>query len=199
MIKRTLSLLFLSLCLFHANHASAAASPIALDIVAPIQFPPSDFNVTGLRLSALWGHHREMYGIDIGGLGNVTDQTFAGIGLSGLFNITNGTTTAVFAQMAGLFNYNSNKTSVYGIQLALVNYNTAASGVFGLDVGIANLTKHTVVGGIQVGVYNVAQSVYGLQIGLVNETDSLSGLQIGLVNFHHNGVFAVAPFLNFGF
>ena len=89
--------------------ASAAFTTLAVSVVPPVQFPPSDFDITGLRVSAIYGHHRDVYGIDIGALGNITDQDFVGLALSGGFNITHGTTTILGAQMAGLFNYNSQK------------------------------------------------------------------------------------------
>src|SRR5690606_27971365 len=98
-------------------------------------------------------------------------------------------------------NINTNKTQVYGVQLAgLVNYQTAESSVVGLQLAaLANLSDHTDVYGLQVGLFNRARNVYGLQIGLVNVTNSLHGLQIGLLNFHHTGTFVVSPFLNVGF
>src|SRR5690606_28112402 len=81
--------------------AHAAMSPLSVSVVPPAQFPPSDFSVTGIRASVLWGHHRNMYGVDLGLVGNITDQTFTGIAVSGLFNYTTGTTTAVGTQLAG--------------------------------------------------------------------------------------------------
>lgn len=178
----------------------AAMSPLSVSIAPPIQFPPADFSVTGVRASVLWGRHRDLYGIDLALGGNITEQTFTGIGISGIFNYTKGTTTALGAQLAGITNINTNKTSVYGLQAALgANINTAASKVVGLQFALANLSGHTDIYGVQAGLYNKAQSVYGFQIGLVNECANLHGLQIGLVNFHHQGVFRVSPFLNFGF
>src|SRR5258708_2745191 len=98
--------------------ANAAISPIAIDIVPPLQFPPEDFSVTGLRVSALWGQHRNMYGIDIGALGNITELAFTGIAVAGGFNHTRGNTTIVGLQAAGITNINTNKVSVVGIQVA---------------------------------------------------------------------------------
>jgi hypothetical protein len=191
----TFGLLFALTC----NQAYAATSPVSLGILPPIQFPASDYNVTGLRVSALWGEHRDVSGIDVGLLGNITDGKFAGIGVSGLVNYTKGETTITGLQFAGLANINKQKTTVAGVQAALVNANTAADSVAGLQIGLVNLSEHTDIYGFQVGAYNVANSVHGFQIGIVNVVQNLHGLQIGLVNVNHTGLFYVSPILNFGF
>jgi hypothetical protein len=179
----------------------AAVTPLSFGIVPPIQFPSSEYSITGLRISALWGEHRDIYGLDFGVIGNITTQTFVGTAISGLFNITRNSTTIVGLQLAGAANINSNKTNVYGAQIALgVNSNTAAASVSGLQIaGLANLSEHTDIYGAQIGLYNRALDVYGLQIGLVNVAQSLHGIQIGLLNFNQKGLFFVAPILNIGF
>lgn len=178
----------------------AAVTPLSLGIAPPVQFPSDEFTVTGLRTSVLWGRHRDLYGIDIGGLGNITEQTFTGIGLSGVFNYTQGTTTVLGLQLAGLTNINTNKTSVYGLQAALgANINTAASSVAGVQLAVANVSPFTDIYGFQLGVYNKAQEVYGVQIGLINVASNLHGVQIGLLNFNQKGLFVVAPIINVGF
>lgn len=193
-IVSSILLVFLSTPLF------AAISPVGIAVVPPVQFPPDSFSVTGLRLSLLFGSHRDIYGFDFGVLGNKTKQDFTGIGVSGLINITEGTTHAIGAQLAGIANWNTNKTKVYGLQLAgVVNMNKATSSIVGLQVALANLSGHTGVYGAQIGVYNKAREVYGFQIGLVNEATNLHGIQIGLVNFHHKGLFVVSPIINIGF
>ena len=194
-------LLLSLLTFFIQSTAIAALSPVSIAIVPPLQFPPGDFSVTGARASILWGNHRDMYGLDLGLIGNVTQQDFVGVGLSGIFNITRGTTSAIGLQVAGLINYNANKTSVYGLQLGgLLNVNEATATVVGIQAALlANLAEHTTVYGVQIGLYNRAIAVYGLQIGLINVVDNLHGVQIGLLNFNHKGTFAVAPILNVGF
>jgi hypothetical protein len=190
----------LALAPFFTAPAFGAMSPLSFNLVPPVQFPPEDFSVTGLRLSLGYGHHRDMYGIDVGVLGNITDQDFAGVALAGIFNSTSGVSRIIGMQAAGLLNMNSGKTSVLGLQLALgANYNTAESAVYGVQLAAANLSDHTTVNGLQLGVYNRARAVRGFQIGIVNVTTNLTGLQIGVINFHHQGVFSVCPILNFGF
>jgi hypothetical protein len=185
--------------LLGSGQVRAALSPLAVSIAPGIQFPPADFTVTGLRLSVLVGQHRDVYGFDFGLIGNMTQQTFSGLAVSGLFNYTGGTTNVIGLQAAALLNYNTNKTSILGIQLAAVNSNTASSKLIGLQLALSNLSPFTRVYGMQLGLYNKAQDVYGFQIGLVNYAGSLHGLQIGLVNFNTSGLFFVSPILNFGF
>ncbi len=180
--------------------SDAAVSPVAVGFAPPVQFPGRDFSITGLRLSFLWGVQRDLYGLDLGLIGNTTEQDFVGLAVSGLFNRTKGQTTAIGLQAAGLANINENKTRVIGAQVALgLNQNKAVSTIAGLELALANLSPHTSVYGAQLGLYNVAQVVYGVQLGLVNVTESLHGIQIGLVNFHRKGLFSVAPIINIGF
>ena len=185
---------------FFAIQSEAAVTPLSVGIAPPVQFPPSDFTITGLRVSALWGHHRDLYGVDVGLLGNITDQTFAGLGVSGLFNYTKGTTTILGLQFAGLTNINTNKTEVYGIQAALgLNSNSAASSLVGIQLAAANISPFMDIYGLQAGIYNRAKDVYGFQIGVVNVADNLHGIQIGLINFNIKGLIGVCPLINVGF
>ena len=188
--------MFLSVCQAHAGF-----SPAAVALFAPVEFPPSDYSVTGLRVSALLGKHRDVYGFDLAGLGNITEQSFGGIAVAGLFNMTQGTTTILGLQLAGAANINTNKTRVFGLQATLgVNSNLAESMVAGLQLGLlGNYSPFIKVIGAQIGVYNRANEVYGFQIGLVNVAESLHGIQIGLINFNHKGLFSVAPLINVGF
>lgn len=183
-----------------SSETFAAITPVSISIIPPVQFPPEDFSITGVRASVLWGRHRDLYGLDFGLIGNVTEQSFVGLGVSGVFNYTKGSTTILGLQLAGLANYNTNKTNVFGLQAALgANYNTAASSITGLQLSIANLSEFTTIYGIQLGVYNSALEVYGLQIGLVNVAKNLHGIQIGLLNFNAKGPFIVSPLINVGF
>jgi len=198
-MSKIIKAFFITVSMLGAIPAYSFNSPISFGIAPPVQFPQSDTSVTGLRVSGLWGRHRDMYGIDLGLAGNVTDQEFVGLAVSGLFNITHGQTTAIFAQAAGLTNINTTKANIYGVQIAAVlNNNIGESAVNGLMIAAVNKADHTVIRGAQLGLYNKAQSVYGLQVGVVNVCDNLHGLQIGLANFHNKGLFVVSPILNVG-
>jgi hypothetical protein len=199
MLKLIRNLFYVSV-LFLGFYANAAVSPVSIGLMNPVMFPPDDFSITGVRLSLLFGNHRNIYGMDLGVLGNITQQDFDGIAISGLFNMTHGTTKAVITQFASVANFNTNKTDVYGVQYAtLINMNDAASSVNGLQIALANVAAYTTISGFQVGLYNRALDIRGLQIGLVNVTDNLHGVQIGLINFNHKGTFVVSPILNAGF
>jgi hypothetical protein len=199
-MKKLISTIVLALSILSGFQANATfVSPLGVSIVPPVQFPPTDFDVAGVRLGLLWGRNRSVYGLDVGLLGNITEQTFSGIGISGLVNYTKGTTTGILLQAAGLANINLNKTMIYGLQFALVNYNAAESGVGGFQLGLINQSAFTTIYGLQFGIYNKARVVKGLQIGLLNFTEDLHGIQIGLLNFNHTGLFVVSPVLNVGF
>lgn len=185
---------------FGAPKALGAMSPLSINIVPPVQFPPDDYDITGLRASVIYGKHRDVYGLDLGLIGNVTTGKFVGMSVSGLFNYKMGVSTVTGIEFAGLANINKQKSNIVGLQIAgLTNYSSAASSVAGVQFSLANLTSHTNIYGVQIGIYNRANSVYGLQIGVVNSAKNLHGLQIGLLNFHHTGLFYVSPILNFGF
>jgi hypothetical protein len=200
MMKKTFgSLLLLAALSLPVCPARAGVTPLGVAIVPPVQFPPGDFTIVGARVSALWGAQRNVYGVDLGGLGNITEGDFGGIAVAGLANWNKGTSTIIGLQAAGLANVNVNKTRVLGVQLAAVNANYAESSVTGFQLGLGNYSPHTRVIGAQLGIYNSSREVYGFQIGLINSTDSLHGIQVGLLNFNRSGLFSVAPILNVGF
>jgi hypothetical protein len=190
-----LSLAFLSLTI---SQAEAAFSPVGLSLFPPVELPPSDFTVTGVRLN-LVGSHQRVYGLDLGAIANITTQGNTGLQVAGLLNWNKGTETGVLLQAAGIANVNVNKVNLVGVQVALINYNQQESMIAGFQVGAVNLSSFTKMIGIEAGLYNTAHDVYGVQIGLVNVADHLHGVQIGLLNFNKQGLFAVAPILNIGF
>jgi hypothetical protein len=198
MFKLSRVLVIVSLLFSQVAHA-VFASPIGLAIVPPIEFPNSSFAIAGARVSALWGAHTNVYGFDIGVLGNITDNQFVGIGVSGLANLTRSSATILGLQAAGIANVNS-KVNLYGVQIAaIMNHNSAESILWGLEVALGNYSPFMTVIGAQIGIFNQARTIYGFQIGLVNYAENLHGLQIGIANFNPRGIFAVSPLLNIGF
>lgn len=123
-------------------------TPLEIALFPPLQLPSTGYGVTGLRLS-LVGKNREVRGLDIALLGNMTDVAFRGVAISGLFNYNPGSSTITGLQVAGLANINSGTNSVYGVQLAV--FNSAGT-----------------VHGLQLGLVNMAKELHGVQIGLVN-------------------------------
>jgi len=181
----SLLLLVVSTCAFSSEvlgYPRSLSTPIQIGIYPPVQFPPDNFTVKGLRLSIAMGRSQNMYGIDLALIGNNTEQDFGGLALAGIFNWNEETATIYGAQLAGVTNINRGSAAVYGIQASL----------------FANLSSYTDIYGVQLGIYNRARNVYGLQLGLVNVASSLHGIQIGLANFNDSGPFGVAPLINFG-
>jgi hypothetical protein len=180
--------------------AQASSSPFGLAVVPGIQYPADDYILMGMRIGVLWGNQAEMYGLDLGVLGNVTQAAFGGTAISGIFNINKGTANVWGLQFAGIGNFNLGQTDVHGVQASLLmNYNPADASIHGLSIAPLNLGAGTKVYGLQVGVFNQADTVYGLQIGLINVAKTLHGVQIGFLNFHETGLFQVSPVLNIGF
>lgn len=165
-----------------AERKLATATPISLGLVPPAQFPPKHFTVNGLRISGIYGISRKVRGIDIGLLGNSTDEHFAGIAVAGIMNLNHGTSKVIGLQLAGVTNMNKGAGEVYGFQVSL-----------------ANIAKYTDIYGVQIGLYNRARNVRGLQIGLFNHCLNLVGVQIGLANFNEGGPFVVSPLINAAF
>lgn len=193
-------LICLVFSLLPAAPARAALSPLAISILPPLEFPPASFDVVGARVSLLWGEQREVYGLDFGALGNITNNDFGGIAVAGGFNYNRGSTTALGLQFAGIANVNVNKATVVGAQVAgVLNKNVAESSVVGLQFALVNDCPYTTIWGFQTGLYNSARTVNGFQIGLINTADSVHGIQIGLANFNHTGFFAFSPIINIGF
>jgi hypothetical protein len=136
------------ICSFPATAAESDSSPLEVAIFPPLQFPNTGYGITGLRLSVV-GVNREARGLDFAVLGNVTDQMFKGIAISGLFNYNRGSSYIYGLQLAGIANINSGANGIYGMQVALFN---SADKVYGLQIGLINMTN----------------ALHGVQIGLIN-------------------------------
>lgn len=198
MNKQTKAFLLLALVFFCAP-ARAALSPVGISIFPPIQFPTSKTYITGVRVSALWGSHWKVYGIDLGAIGNITQQDIVGISVSGIFNANYGNISIFPLQVAGIANIGDGRVDIIGVQAAVaVNYIPKAGTITGLQVAVANLADHTNIRGVQVGIFNTADHVYGFQIGVVNQAESLHGIQLGLINMHKTGIFPIVPGINIG-
>lgn len=199
--------IFFSFTVAFASEAAASKSLIGVALFPPAQVPDSESEVTGLRFG-LFGKHSGVYGIDLGLVGNATDNEFQGLAISGIFNRNYGETTIIGLQAALVANINAVKSKVYGFQIALVNINTQSvqkefitgfGQTFGSSYGSEYGAEVGAIYGAQIGIYNSSAEVYGFQIGLVNFAKKLHGLQIGLLNFNSSGPFNVCPFFNVGF
>ena len=192
----------------------ADITPIMVSLVTPVQAPSSDYDVTGFRLSLIYGDCREFTGLDIG-IVDHTDLDFTGLVIGGV-NIADG---RVYGGQLGLINWNGHDNRKWdrrsiGAQLGIFNYaatfcgqqggfaNVAGRSFTGLQSGFLNSTRD--LDGLQCGFYllswlNMASgTMRGCQIGLVNYAEWVDGgLQIGLVNIiSENGWLPVLPIVN---
>ena len=172
-------------CLMMAGALFADMTPVMVSLVTPVQVPSRNYDVTGVRLSLIYGECREFTGLDIGII-DCTRRDFTGIAIGGA-NIAGG---RLYGGQLGLVNWNSGGATDWarrstGVQFGLLNY---ADTFTGLQDGIANVANGRFMG-LQSGFLNCAHNVYGLQCGFyfllgVNvSSGSLRGCQIGLVNF----------------
>jgi hypothetical protein len=154
-------------------------TPFMLSFVSPLQVPPRDFDVGGLRLSIIYGECVNFDGLDIGLVGRATGHG-NGLFINGLLTLVEG--------------------SSVGLQIAPVN--VVEGGFAGWQVGVANYAG-TLPGadakGWQIGVFNGATQFKGWQLGVINYTESMVGFQLGVVNIIANKDFAFMPIINAAF
>jgi len=151
------SLLVLTMVLAPARAQAPGedAKPFAFALFDPLQFPPRDASIRGVRLNAFYAVHRDLTGVDLG---------------------------------------------------LIVPVNVVRGDFNGVQLGAVNL-DHRRAQGLQVGLFNRAETMEGLQFGLVNMTRRLHGVQIGLVNIKQETTkpfpeaipSPVMPFVNWSF
>lgn len=203
-------------CLFAAAAAFAETTPVMFSLFTPVQVPSRAYDVTGFRLSLLYGDCKNFAGLDIG----VVDHTggdFTGIQIGGVNVIDD----RLLGGQVGLVNWNSSEVREWdkistGAQIGLLNY---AGSFCGLQGGVVNFTGDSFTG-LQSGFFNLTRDMKGLQcggacfgligvnvvsgtmrgcqVGLVNYAEEMGcGLQIGIVNIiARNGWLPVLPIVN---
>lgn len=159
-----------------ARSPSAGLTPLAVSLVPAMELPSDDWSIAGLRLNLLVGRHHDVWGIDIGTIGNDVVYDGGGVQSAGIFNRCGGDFQGL--QMSGVLNWTDGE--IDGVQIALVNHASDLSG-------------------LQLGFLNVADRGSGVQIGLVNAARALEGLQIGLVNIIRESSVPFFPIVNFAF
>lgn len=164
---------------------------LALSLFPSVEVPSAEWDVAPLRLNLLVGRHRDVYGLDIGLLGNETTCEFAGVQAAGLFNRIGSSRGAV--QCSSILNRSIGDFS--GLQVSLLN--TVGAEMDGIQVGLVN--RASVLSGLQVGFFNVVDSGRGVQIGVVNSAREIDGLQIGLLNVIEDSSVPFFPIVNFAF
>lgn len=170
----------------------AGMTPFALSLVPGVSLPPEDWAVAGVRINVFAGRHRDLWGLDAGGLGNILTGELTGIQSAGLWNQIGSADAAI--QAAGLANLC--ERDFCGLQVAGV-YNKVGEEFVGIQVGLLNSAGG--LAGLQVGLYNAADHGSGLQIGVINFARALEGVQIGLANVNAQSPLEFFPILNMGF
>ena len=167
-----------------------------------------------ISLNILAGYSAGVKGVEVGGLVNIDRKNVFGLQIAGLGNVVGGTTTG--AQIGGIFN--NSRFDFKGLQLAGIS-NVILDTIGGVQVaGISNVLRGTMHGwqvaginnytsesvdGVQLagisniarkdvdvlqvaGIFNIGENVYGFQVsGLVNAArKNVGGWQIaGLANY----------------
>lgn len=171
-----------------AECAGHGWSPMALSLVSACEFPGSEKDVYGIRLNMLSGRHRDVAGIDVGGLYNAVSNDMFGVQIGGLCNSVTYDVKGV--QFSGLVNIGG-LNSLWGIQVTGL-FNTAGD-VSGTQMsGFGNTCLRTagfqvsgsdniagVVRGCQIaGGNNIALDMEGVQVAVdINSAYKLCGLQ----------------------
>lgn len=122
------------------------SSPLALGILPMLETPEVNSEITGFRLNLGVGEHVDVYGLDIGVIGNKVRREIGGIQIGVLFNTAGESGGAL--QLAAICNYVTGDFS--GAQIGI--FNLAEKGC-GLQLGIVN--KSTTFQGLQIGVFNI--------------------------------------------
>jgi len=219
-----LPLVAIPLFILMAAVAGCSIPGLQLALFPPFQSASSDEDVTGLRLSAIYGSSHDVQGVDLGLLGNESESD-TGLMLSGLYSHCRGSMGGLQLsglwsrageldglQASGLVSRSKGRTS--GVQLSGIGNYAAAHGLAVQVAGVVNHCDSLRGGqvaaianvaefggkGAQVGLVNACKGfLSGVQVGLVNSADNLNGVQIGVINRTHSAWLPVVPILNIRF
>ncbi len=180
---------------------TAALSPAKAEAVfqfgffAPnLQLVDATEDVRGLRINFVYGENADVSGADLG-IVNRTTGDFAGFGWAPGANLVEGSAAGV--QWSWLYSHTEGEFT--GWQSGLVSRIGGADSS-GLQSGWVNLNEIDFTG-VQIGLFNKADTLKGLQLGFINWAERLDGgLQIGLVNYAANSdLYPVLPLVNWQF
>lgn len=106
-------------------------TPLCVSLITPVELPPGDWDVRGLRISLLYGSCSRLKGLDVGLMNNVK-ETMYGLQIGGI-------------NMAGYagglqFGLINSVVELKGMQIGLVNY---AHVAYGLQIGLVNIISET--------------------------------------------------------
>lgn len=172
---------------------TAATTPFEISLFCPPLSIPWCDDVSGLRLDLLSGINRNVSGLDIGTLANITEANGAGLQLCGFYNrVGEGKGLAQFAALMNRCDENYR-----GIQFAAV-YNEVGEQLSGASLAAMNIAK--TAKGLQFGIFNTTDRLVGMQFGIVNYADDAErGVQVGLINIMPEARIPVSTIVNIGF
>ena len=177
------SILFL--CLIFV--ASAAGAETSFQLGVPNTNVPSDPNVSGMRLSFIWGKNSSTNGLDVGILAMSETSNFSGLALVGGVSKVTGRMDSGVA--FSLVNYHTGTDS--GVNGAFINLLNNAGDAF--NTGFVTVAEQT---GVDLGGVNVSKSST-VQIGFINMTKRIKTFQFGFINMAENGFLPFFPVFNF--
>ena len=160
-------------CLFAVAAVCAESTPVMLSLLDPVQVPSRDYDVTGFRLSLLYGRCNGFKGLDIGIVGR-TDGEFTGLQIGGVNKVDD----RFLGGQVGLVNWSSSEVREWdkvstGAQIGGFNY---AGSFCGLQEGLVNFTGDRFTG-LQSGLVNVTENLYGVQCGFYLSLQGLAPRQ----------------------
>lgn len=176
----------LCVCLLLLAHGAAAETPFQLAL--PSLNVPSDPQVSGMRLSFLYGKNSRTQGFDVGVLSVSETSDFSGLALVGGVSKVTGRMDSGVA--FSLVNYHTGTDS--GVNGAFINLLNEAPGAF--TTGFVIIAKGTTL--VDLGGVNVSKSSTA-QIGFINVTKRIKSFQFGFINMAENGFLPVFPVFNF--
>jgi hypothetical protein len=144
-MKKVILILISSIVLLSFCYTGIYAQdhPVQLALIHPIQIHPESDDITGVRLSLLYGKNGSVTGLDIG----LVNHNLTGISQGIQYGLL-GIIESDFQGWQDNF-VNITKRNCTGLQLGVVN------------------SAHS-MNGIQIGIVNVAENMEGLQIGVIN-------------------------------
>ncbi|MBM4155343.1 MAG: hypothetical protein FJ221_09995 [Lentisphaerae bacterium] len=137
--------------------ASNPTTGLQLALFAPVQMFPPRYDVSGFRLSLLYGRNQNLRGFDLGAV-NVVEGVAEGLQLGLAVNRAGSVSGA---QIAAFNDAGESENGCF--QMGAVN---KAGEFYGCQLGLVNLADH--VDGVQIGFVNVCQTMSGIQLGFAN-------------------------------
>ena len=220
---------------YDTDAADRWATPLEINLASPLQVPFSVRDVWGIRANIIYGRALNVYGLDfglvgvnnadmsgvelegfnwivgnlyglqVGAIGNVVMKHAYGVQLGGIINRVQDESEGL---MMGLLDFTTGYKGVElgaltwdvayvtGAQVGLVN---VAKDVSGAEIGALNFVNGNMTGA-QIGLFNsVAGIASGVQIGAFNAAQNLTGLQIGLININAEGAWPIMVIVNANF